>query len=113
MKTLLINIKKLVQVAEPAPAPRRGAQMQHLECIDDAWLLIDGEKIADYGRMSDLDPEMRRTAGKIMDISGKMVFLAGAILTPIWSMPVAVRSSSSTRSEAFLIRRLRVVGVEY
>ena len=74
MKTLLINIKKLVQVADSAPAPRRGAQMQRLDSIDNAWLLIDGEVIADYGPMSGLDPEVRRTAGKIMDISGKMVF---------------------------------------
>lgn len=55
MKTLIKNIKRLVQVET---APRRwaaGKEMALLPSLSDAYLLIEGERIAGFGEMSRLD----------------------------------------------------------
>jgi imidazolonepropionase len=50
--------------------------MSHLNTIQDAWLLIDGDRILDFGKMSDFDPAsgIRHPASIVIDASGKMVF---------------------------------------
>ncbi|MDD4491692.1 MAG: imidazolonepropionase, partial [Bacteroidales bacterium] len=55
MKTLFINIKKLVQAEEGTPDVwRAGKEMSKLDCIDNAFLLTDGDKIEDFGKMDSL-----------------------------------------------------------
>lgn len=50
---LIINIKQLIGIREN-PQLLRGAAMADLPLLDNAFLRIEGEKIADYGLMQDL-----------------------------------------------------------
>lgn len=53
MKTLLIkNIGMLRGIRDNSTKPLRGVAMDHVEHLDDAWLLSSGGKIADYGAMA-------------------------------------------------------------
>ena len=74
MSSILIkNIKKLVQIDEYTASPRsvvKGEAMRHLPSIDNAWLRIDSDRIAGYGKM-DSCPD---SAGTIINADGKMVF---------------------------------------
>ncbi|MDD2595416.1 MAG: imidazolonepropionase [Bacteroidales bacterium] len=84
MAILIKNIKKLVQVEAENPNLRRGKEMSVLNCIDNAYLLIDWGKIADYGEMSELLymadtgvtrlEELEKIVDNVIDATGKMVF---------------------------------------
>lgn len=54
MKLIFKNIKQLVQVREETLSPLKGNEMKELPVIDNAWLLVEDGKIADFGRMQDL-----------------------------------------------------------
>ena len=79
MAVLIKNIKKLVQ-AETAPIPfRAGKEMSNLPCIDDAYLLVVGDKIHDFGKMSDFSEKMLEKVKEpveVVDATGRMVFPA-------------------------------------
>ena len=49
--TLFRNIGQLINVREQEEL-LRGKALAHLPVIKDAWLLVEGGKIADYGLMS-------------------------------------------------------------
>ncbi|MDR1950701.1 MAG: imidazolonepropionase [Bacteroidales bacterium] len=67
---LIKNIKQLVQV-EHSPRPCvKGADMAKIETIDNAFLLIKDEKIADFGTMENC-PEY---SGEVLDASNRLVF---------------------------------------
>ena len=51
MKTLLINIHQLLQIREPEVSLVAGAEMRDLPLIQNAWLLIEKDQIADFGPM--------------------------------------------------------------
>lgn len=51
MAILIKNIKELVQVEEDQRLKVSGAEMSSLGTIKDAWLLIEGERIAGFGAM--------------------------------------------------------------
>ena len=72
MAILIKNIKKLVQVEDEIIPVKRGMQMSTLKCIDNAFLLIEGGFIFDYGHMSQLMSDDKKY--EIIDASGKMVF---------------------------------------
>ncbi|RAV30056.1 imidazolonepropionase [Sinomicrobium soli] len=70
MKTLITNIRQLVQVRD-TPAPMiAGAAMKTLPVIENAFLLIEDDRIAGYGSMDDLDTHR---ADNIIDASGRVV----------------------------------------
>ncbi|MDE5730316.1 MAG: imidazolonepropionase, partial [Alistipes sp.] len=48
---LIKNIAKIVGVDESGRLRVKGADMNTLGEIDNAWLLADGDRIADYGPM--------------------------------------------------------------
>ena len=77
MAVLIKNIKKLVQ-AETAPIPfRAGKEMSNLPCIDDAYLFVVGDKIHDFGKMSDFSEKMLEKVKEpveVVDATGRMVF---------------------------------------
>ena len=77
MAVLIKNIKKLVQV-ETAPIPfRTGKEMSNLPCIEDAYLLVVGDKIHDFGKMSDFSEKMLEKVKEqveVVDATGRMVF---------------------------------------
>nr|MDE7073664.1 imidazolonepropionase [Odoribacter sp.] len=55
MKTLIVNIKQLVQVETSPRTWVAGEEMSKLGIIGNAWLLIEDERIAAFGRMEELD----------------------------------------------------------
>lgn len=71
MSLLIKNIKKLVQTENSAAIKwRAGKDMQTLPCIDNAWLYIEKDKIADFGPMA----TMPALDVPTIDANGKMVF---------------------------------------
>jgi len=77
MAYLIKNIKKLVQVETKPVLLRAGKDMQTVKCIDNAFLLTDGDKIVDFGKMSKLTDEvLGQCKHKVQEIdaTGRMVF---------------------------------------
>src|SRR5690554_620436 len=74
MQTLIINIKQLVQIRESHIEKVSGADMGALPVLENAYLLIENDLIADFGLMKDL-PEIK--VDNIIDATGKVV-------TPTW-----------------------------
>ena len=70
MKLLFTNIKELLQVRETSVLKLSGKEMNILPTIKNAWLLVEDDKISDYGSMEDL-PEL--LPDKNIDLSGKIV----------------------------------------
>jgi len=54
-KTLVYNIKQLVQTEEQSKSKIVGKNMSKLNKIDDAWLYIEGDKIVNFGAMANSD----------------------------------------------------------
>ena len=72
MRTLITNIKELVQVEAGQPLARRqGKEMAQLQTIKDAYLLIEDDKIKAFGPMAEL---AEQTADRTVDATGRMVF---------------------------------------
>lgn len=70
MTLLIKNIKELIQVEHTPCTYKAGRNMQEMNTIKNAWLLIKEDKIADFGDISTPLP----AANNIIDASGKMVF---------------------------------------
>jgi imidazolonepropionase len=70
MKTLFINIKELIQVRETSILKVSGAEMAILPKIDNAFLLIDNDLIADFGPMENC-PKFENI--EIIDAAGKVI----------------------------------------
>jgi imidazolonepropionase len=73
MKTLIINIKELLQVRDSSILKVSGAEMAILPTIKNAYLVIENDRISDFGPMADV-PTIN--ADKIIDAVGKMVLPA-------------------------------------
>lgn len=68
---LITNIKGLVQVREKSIERVAGKQMSELPILENAFLTITGDRIASYGKMS----ELKSTEAKeTIDASGRFVF---------------------------------------
>lgn len=75
MRLLILNIKGLLQTYEEVPALRRGATMQQLPCIENAYLLIENGKISSYGTMPTM-PVGSRAGATVIDASNRFVLPA-------------------------------------
>lgn len=73
MKTLLVNIKELLQVRETHLDKVAGAAMAELPAIQNAYLLIEDNLISDFGKMEDV-PQV--ADAQVIDVAGKTVFPA-------------------------------------
>ncbi|MDD2636829.1 MAG: imidazolonepropionase [Bacteroidales bacterium] len=75
MKRLIINIKELIAIDDDARLLVRGKEMSELKTIKDAWLLIDGEIIEDFGAMSDFNEDLLSDCDEYeeFDATGKIV----------------------------------------
>ena len=71
MRRLIKNIGCIVGIAPVGRLRVCGAEMDRLETLDDAWLLIEDERIAAFGRMASLDGV---TADEEIDAGGGMLF---------------------------------------
>lgn len=77
MALLIENIQKLVLAEENPRLLVKGHEMTDLPCVDDAWLFITEDKIADFGKMKNLDKTALLSKTKevtVLDAVGKMVF---------------------------------------
>ncbi len=70
MVTLIKNIKKLIQIEETPRQWVAGKDMANLPAIENAWLLVEGDKIIDFGPMENCpEPD----AATEIDVSGRIV----------------------------------------
>jgi len=73
MGKLLTNIRSLHGILKSDVNIKKGSEISSLNSIDNAWLLIEGENIVDFGEMTEV-PEISNH--EIIDLSGKMVLPA-------------------------------------
>ncbi len=73
MGILLKNIKSLYGTDENDIRIRKGKEMDEIGQIDNAWILVEGHDIADYGEMSACPAE---DGHETVDLTGKMVIPA-------------------------------------
>ncbi len=71
MRTLVKNIKELVQVEYQPRTRVMGKDMAHLNTIKNAYLIVEDEHIKAFGEMKDLTEQ---TFDKEFDATGRMVF---------------------------------------
>lgn len=74
MATLFTNIKTLVNTRETYHL-LRGPELAYLPCIDNAYLVIEGAQIADYGKMENLQQKPEAFAFHV-DCTGRLVLPA-------------------------------------
>jgi len=74
MSILIENIKQLVQVEYQPKKFVAGKAMSKLPVLEDAWLLIEKDRIASFGKMNDL--QRPKSAKQVIDAKGKLVFPA-------------------------------------
>lgn len=70
MKTLVKNIKSLLQVEETPRLKVSGADMAHIGTVDNAYLIIEDDHFAAFGPMSEL---AEQTFDQVIDATGRMV----------------------------------------
>lgn len=73
MKTLIKNIGQIAGIVEEGILRKEGAAMSETGTLDSAWLLIDNERIADFGPMDALHSD---EGCEIIDAEGSMVLPA-------------------------------------
>lgn len=73
MKTLIKNIGQIAGIVEEGVLRKEGAAMSETGTLDSAWLLIDNERIADFGPMDALHSD---EGCEIIDAEGGMVLPA-------------------------------------
>ena len=71
MKLLVKNIGRIVGIESTGRLRVCGAEMDRLECFADAWLLVDNDRFAAYGRMDELG---EIAADRVVDAEGGMLF---------------------------------------
>lgn len=90
---LITNIRQLVNVREQTTV-LRGSQLSCLPCIDNAYLIMEGDTIAGYGRMEDA-PKGRYSATHSFDAAG------GSVL-PAWCDSHSHLVFAASREEEFV-----------
>lgn len=74
MKTVFINIKQLVQTEEKPRKWVAGKEMAALNSIDNAYLLLENERIAAFGKMENLDKNLLTARDcEVIDAEGRLV----------------------------------------
>jgi len=85
MRILIKNIKQLVQVdflqnpdsfgtEQTSKLKIAGKDMKNLSCLDDAWLAIENDKIAGFGKMDDWEGIADWSKLTVIDATDKLVF---------------------------------------
>ncbi len=78
MRIFIKNIKKLINVRESTPAALIGEQLGVLPCLEDAYLITEGDEIIDFGEMSELAQQqlsaIEESVDKVLDATDRMVF---------------------------------------
>ena len=100
MTTLFINIKELIQVRELSEDKVYGKDMGVLPIIKNAFMLIKGHTIIDFGSMDNLS---LKKADKVVDLTGKLVL-------PTWCDSHTHIVYADSREEEFVDR---IKGLSY
>ena len=77
MAILIKNIKELVQVEYETRKWVAGKEMARINTLEDAFLFINEDRIAAFGKMSDYDRQLKDLESQDpihIDATGKMVF---------------------------------------
>lgn len=79
MKTLIRNIRQIAGIVEAGVMRKEGASMSETGTLENAWLLIEDDKIACFGSMSDC-PDLSQESGQdsfdVIDADGGFVLPA-------------------------------------
>ena len=79
MKTLIRNIGQIAGIVEAGVMRKEGVSMSETGTLENAWLLIEDDKIACFGPMSDC-PDLSQESGQdsfdIIDADGGFVLPA-------------------------------------
>src|SRR5258708_524259 len=75
---LIYNIRQLVG-ARADTAPLRGAALAQLPIIDNSWIHVEGDRIAAFGRMRALPPDLALLTGGPEGIDA-----TGSFVLPAW-----------------------------
>jgi len=94
MRTLFINIKQLVQVRETSIEKVSGHKMKELPILEDAFLLIENDRIADFGLMNELQ---NFEVDETIDATGR-------IILPTWCDSHTHLVFAATREGEFVDR---------
>ena len=73
MKILIKNIKQLVQIEEQPRLKVAGKDMKNLNSINDAWIAIEDDKIAGFGKMADWEGISDWSNLTVIDADNKLV----------------------------------------
>ena len=71
MRTLINNIKELVQVENKPKLRAQGKEMAQMETLKDAYLIVEDGFIKEFGEMKNLKEQ---TFDREVDVTGRMVF---------------------------------------
>jgi imidazolonepropionase len=93
LSTLFKNIKSLLQVRDISVKTVSGKDMRLLPCIDNAYLLTEGNRIKDFGKMSECPEHIENE----VDVSGKYIL-------PTWCDPHTHLVFAATREGEFVDR---------
>jgi len=93
MKTLITNIKLLVNVREESRL-LRGNELAELPCIENAYLIIDKGMITEFGEMKNLKPETSNFK-QVIDVPGQFIL-------PCWCDSHTHLVFAASREEEFV-----------
>ena len=74
MKLIIQNIQELIQTESEKMDFKAGDKMSKLATLKNAFLVIEEDKILDFGPMSDLHQINVSDQDQVIDVSGKLVF---------------------------------------
>jgi imidazolonepropionase len=75
MKILIKNIKEIIEIDDKSRLKVSGNEMKELHTMEDAYLITDGEWIASYGLMENLEQDSHyKDITETIDATGKMLF---------------------------------------
>lgn len=94
MSILLTHIKQLLQIREHAPQYLSGTEMKELPILENAWVLLEEDKIKDYGTMDNL-PKFK--VSETIDCTGRVVL-------PSWIDSHTHLIFAGTREQEFVDR---------
>jgi len=75
-KILVKNIKGLVQAGEQIPSVRKGAEMKHLDVMEDAYLALENGEVIAYGQMTEWEGILDWRDVEVVDADGCYVLPA-------------------------------------
>lgn len=102
MRLLVSNIKTLAGVTGEGTLRWQGAEMKHLEAIDDAWLLVENGKISAFGSMATMPSE-----GFFVD---EEIDARGGSVLPSWCDPHTHIVYAGSREGEFVDK---IMGLSY